>query len=98
MVAFYLLCVQNLLLNNDGKLELVLLCRGSISGLLLHCSKLEFYHLLKFKARSGPQRIPVFALIPFQNEPPVCVAVPVGRSYNAKCRISRKYCVSAMEE
>ena len=46
MIVFYLLCVQDPLLNNDSKLELVVLYRGSISGLLLRCSKLEFYRLL----------------------------------------------------
>lgn len=46
MVTFYLLCVQDSLLNNDGTGITVLLCRGSVSVLLLHCSKWEFYHLL----------------------------------------------------
>lgn len=52
MVTFYFLCVQESLLNNDGTGITVLLCRGSVSMLLLHCSKWKFYHLLKFKDRS----------------------------------------------
>lgn len=68
MVLFYLLCVQGFLWSNDGKLLLF----GSAEAVYLNrsCTALswKFYHLLKFRVRSVPQRIPVSVLIPFQNE------------------------------
>lgn len=99
MVTFYLLCLQVLLLNNDGKLELQL-C--SAEALYLDYFSVAVSRNFEMYLNSNPEQ--VHRRFQCSSSPPFKIhnkakykAVPFVKSCNAKCRISREYRVSVVE-